>query len=132
MIHNGITTRKALIIEDYDKHARLFEALLRKMGFDIIVKLETSELGLQVAASKEKYNVILLDLQMPYLDDGLKILEALRDENSVNCDSQIIVISIRDDEEAVERAKELGCSDYLYKSVTYEELKDSIMAEQSV
>jgi DNA-binding response OmpR family regulator len=95
------------------------------MEFDV-ERIASKADAMNTTIVNTRYDVILLDLQMPNLNDGLDILTALRGENSVNRESRIIVVSIRDDHEAMRGAYDRGCDDYLDKPVELDKLREAI------
>jgi two-component system cell cycle response regulator DivK len=64
-----------VIVEDNPDNMKLFRAVLRARGHDVVPL--TSGAGLEAALSDSKPDLILLDIQLPG-EDGFQILDRLR------------------------------------------------------
>jgi DNA-binding NarL/FixJ family response regulator len=64
-------------------------------------------------------HILILDLNLPDID-GLTLLEKIR---SVNKEILVIVLTMYNDEQLVERARRMGANAYLLKNVSNDELK---------
>ena len=104
--------RKVLVVED-DKFLR--ELFVRKMfneGFDV----ESAVDSIQVfeILSVKKPEVILLDLILPGVD-GFEILAQIKKDDDLK-DIPVMVISNLGQKEDIDRAMDLGASDFLIKA----------------
>lgn len=110
-----------------DDHAVLREGLqfMLRQTPDVEVVAEASD-GLEALAllAEAKPDVLLMDVKMPNLD-GLGTLERLKESHP---DLPVIVLSVYDDPEYVERALHLGAVGYLLKTVGRDELERAIRA----
>lgn len=97
-----------LIIDDEVQIRRLLEITLSAHGFKI-VKAGDGREGL-IAAATHQPSCILLDLGLPD-EDGLDVLKKLRTFYS----NPVIILSVRNAEEDVVQALDLGANDYLTK-----------------
>lgn len=80
-------------------------------GVGVIEKLE-----------KENPNILILDLNLKD-SDGLELIEQIRKKNK---SLKIVVLTMYPDEFLIERAKKLGANAYLQKSVSNDELLESL------
>ena len=115
---------KVLLIEDDVQIQELIRINLEKEGFTIITALD-GEQGLAFA-SREKPDLIILDLSLPGLDgyDVCKTLRAQIDTSSI----PIIMLSARDDVADKIIGLELGADDYMTKPFSHRELYARIKA----
>ncbi len=97
-----------LIIDDEVQIRRLLEITLSAHGFKI-VKAGDGREGL-IAAATHQPACILLDLGLPD-EDGLEVLQKLRTFYA----NPVIILSVRNAEEDVIQALDLGANDYLTK-----------------
>jgi two-component system KDP operon response regulator KdpE len=97
-----------LIIDDEVQIRRLLEITLSAHGFKI-VKAGDGREGL-IAAATHQPSCILLDLGLPD-EDGLEVLQKLRTFYA----NPVIILSVRNAEEDVVQALDLGANDYLTK-----------------
>ena len=68
---------KILVIEDFELLGKMYNDILKRFDYDVI-KADTGTDGLALAQT-EKPDVILLDIDLPYMS-GLEILYHLRQE----------------------------------------------------
>lgn len=121
-IHSGI---KVLVTDDSPDNRELIKVYLKKFDCEI----EEAENG-QVALEKiqnKKYDVVLMDMQMPILD-GYSATEKIRqfEQDSNRERTPIIALTahaLREDSEKCIRA---GCDSYLAKPVSKNQLVQSI------
>ena len=76
------------------------------------------------AARRHEPQAILLDLGLPG-GDGFYVLERLK-SNRLLSDIPVIVVTVRDPQEAEEKAQRLGAVGYVQKPVRVEELMTSL------
>lgn len=109
---------KILVIEDEKNILLVYKKLLSKYGYDVITA-EDGIKGLELAQN-EMPDLIILDLVIPKLE-GLKVLEALKEENSTE-DIPVIVASAKSDKDSIEEVLKAGAVNYLVKPIQKEEL----------
>ena len=107
-----MATKKILIAEDERAMSKALELKLTHAGFEVKPVFNGEE-ALEVI-SKEKFDLILMDLMMPKTD-GFSVLETLQKKGNK---IPIIVTSNLGQEEDFKRATALGANDYLIKSNT--------------
>lgn len=107
---------KILIIEDEDLVRKALEFRLRKDGYDVTSCADGRE-GI-AAIEKDKYNLVLTDLMLPY-NNGLEVVAKLK---TVQKETPIIVLSNIGLENVVLDAFNLGADDYMTKPFSPKEL----------
>ena len=104
--------KKILFIEDEPTLQKTLASLLEKEGFKVFVASDGLR-GLEIALN-ELPDLILLDLILPKLD-GFKVLKQLK-ENEQTKLIPVIVLTNLEGMTDVEKALELGATNYLVKS----------------
>lgn len=115
-----------LVIEDYPDHQYYFQTLLEGMGYSVEV-VGDKDAAID-AIKSQRFDLILLDIQLPDRNEGLDILDWMRrgDYDHSNTDTKVIVVTIRDDYEAIMLAKEkYRVSHYLVKPITQDILEEA-------
>jgi two-component system, OmpR family, KDP operon response regulator KdpE len=102
------TDNNILIIDDEVQIRRLLEITLNLNGFKV-TEASTAKEGI-VSASTHNPALILLDLGLPD-EDGLSVLRKLREWYQ----NPIIILSVRNSEEDIVKALDIGANDYLTK-----------------
>lgn len=114
--------KKVLIVEDEETIQRLFKDVLEKVGYKIIIAGD-GEQGVQLA-SKEKPDLILMDVQMP-IKNGLEATHEIK-ENPLTNNIPVVALTalaMKGDEERVRAA---GCDDYISKPVQIRALLEKV------
>ena len=114
-IYNIVTsgrqlTKKILIVEDEEPVARALQLKLQRYGIESEIVPDGREALLRL--SKEKFDLITLDLILPKMD-GFDVLEEIRKKGTP---VPVWVVSNLGQEEDIQRAKKLGAIDYFVKS----------------
>lgn len=102
--------KKILVAEDEKPLSKAIVLKLEKEGYDVVVAND----GLLVKEElvNNKFDLILMDLMMPY-HDGFTLLEEMKkNKNKV----PIIVLSSLGQDEDIRRAKDAGAKEYFIKS----------------
>ena len=91
---------------------RAYKDGLQRAGFDV----DTATDGIEALkkAKNAHHDLIILDLVMP-LKNGFEVLEELRNDQTFK-ETPIIVISNLGQETDIEKAMQLGATDYLVKN----------------
>lgn len=99
---------KILIIEDNELNLKLMKDILESQGHTILTAGDGKE-GLEVAYEND-FDLILLDIQMPLVSgyDFMQVYEK---------NTPIIVVSACAMENEVNKAREMGCVDYITKPI---------------
>ena len=82
--------KRILIVEDEDIIRKTYADELRDEGFDVLMAKNGAE-GLEIA-SREKPDLILLDILMPVMD-GLTMMQKLRDKDLYGKNVPIILLT---------------------------------------
>ncbi len=112
---------RILVVDDVATNQLLLANRLGRAGANVSVAgngLEALELVRSSWEAQERFDVILMDLQMPKMD-GLTATREIRK----NADSTpIIAITARHSESAREQAASAGCNEYVTKPVHWPDL----------
>ncbi|HEX2121256.1 MAG TPA: response regulator [Thermoanaerobaculia bacterium] len=103
--------KSVLVVEDNVLNRELTNALLKTAGYNVLLAKDGAEALMLVA--KEKVDLMLLDVDLPFID-GHKVLEAL---NEKGIQVPTIFISGLPGEEPEVRAFEIGAADFIRKPV---------------
>ncbi len=113
---------KILIIEDEISLQKALKKGLMKMGYAVDVASDGEE-AIELYYSS-KYNVIVLDLNLPKID-GMDVLKLIRKDSK---EIIIIILSARGEVEDKINGLDLGANDYLAKPFHFKELEARIRA----
>lgn len=103
-----MTNRKILIVEDEKRLRDLIRDYLKKEGYHITLAVNGEE-GLHLAL-QEDYDLILLDVMMPFMD-GFEMLKELRKKKM----TRVFFITAKTLDEDFIEAYEIGADDYIAK-----------------
>lgn len=106
---------KILVIDDEGQIRRFLRAGFELHGYEVL-EAESGAMGLR-AATIDKPDVIILDLNLPDLD-GSEVLERVRSWSNV----PLIILSIQSHEQEKVRLLRLGADDYVVKPFGISEL----------
>jgi DNA-binding response OmpR family regulator len=113
-----MTHARILVAEDDPVTARFVTSLLSEKGYDVLLA-EDGDRASELAANAGP-DLILCDLVLPYRD-GFDLLREFRADDRLKR-VPVILLSMRDREEDVVRAFELGADDYVVKPFNAREL----------
>jgi DNA-binding response OmpR family regulator len=117
-----MTGKKVLVIDDEPAMHKLLKVILEGDGFELVGPEEHGEAGDSINGKQP--DLIILDIMMPEVD-GFDILEGLkRDEHTKRI--PVIVLSVRNMEEDIEKAISMGADLYLTKPFEPSGLLDAI------
>jgi DNA-binding response OmpR family regulator len=115
--------KKILLIEDDPFLSSLLGNRLKKEGFGVTAVKSGAEAS--KALDLDKPDLILLDIILPG-KSGFEVLEDIR-SNPASSKISVIVISNLGQESDIEKAKELGATDYIVKAkITIDDLVNNI------
>ena len=120
---NGPRPLRILVAEDNDVNQKLALRLLAQMGY----RADVAGNGLEAiqALERQRYDVVLMDVQMPEMD-GLEASRRIRREFAAGVQPRIIAMTanaMRGDRELCLAA---GMDDYVSKPIRREELVDAL------
>ncbi|MDR1460851.1 MAG: heavy metal response regulator transcription factor [Campylobacteraceae bacterium] len=107
---------KLLVVEDEVKLGNYLKQGLIEAGF--VVDVATDGLDGQHLALTEKYDLIILDIMLPFID-GLKLIQIIRKENIL---TPILLLSALDKTQDKVRGLDTGADDYIAKPFDFAEL----------
>lgn len=109
-----IHSKRILVAEDGETNRKLIRLLLVRAGAEVILV----ENGLEAVAAvrKGRFDLILIDMQMPIMD-GYSATSQLRAEGFTNPIVALTAHAMRGDEE---RCLQAGCTEYLSKPIRQE------------
>ena len=116
--------KRVLVIDDEPAIHRLVQIILEQEGFQVEGMEERAEARRSVKLGKP--DVIILDLMMPEVD-GFEILRMLKGDEETR-DIPVIVLTVRNMEEDIRKAKSLGADIYMTKPFQPSELVDAVHA----
>ncbi|MGV8057490.1 MAG: response regulator [Smithellaceae bacterium] len=108
--------RTILLIEDNEQNRYLATFLLEKRDC-VVVAAADGQLGIELAA-KQKFDLILLDIQLPIMD-GYHVAKALRD-NPATRNIPIVAVTSYAMMGDREKALAAGCDGYMEKPINPE------------
>jgi DNA-binding response OmpR family regulator len=113
---------KILVVEDDKKLALALSLRLRAKSYD--VKVAYDAVGGVMAASKEKPDLVVLDISMP-AGGGFTVAERMQNLAAI-AGTPIIFLTASNDPAHRQRARELGAAAFLEKPYEIEELLEAI------
>ncbi|MDD2699469.1 MAG: diguanylate cyclase [Arcobacteraceae bacterium] len=113
-----------LVVDDTKTNLNILIELLGD-SYDIIAAI-SGEMALEII-EEEKVDLILLDIMMPCMD-GFEVCAKLKN-NPKTKDIPIIFITAKIDEESIEKAYDIGGSDYVTKPFKPKELQARVKRE---
>ena len=115
---------KVLLVEDHTM-IRMGTALVieKAQGISMVAEAENGQQGVEMA---QKYNpdVILMDIGLPVIDG----IEATRQIKEADSNAQILIFTLRDNDDDVFPALSAGADGYIMKGATPEQLTSAIVA----
>ncbi|MDE2093837.1 MAG: response regulator [Burkholderiales bacterium] len=116
-----ILNASILIVDDQDSNVRLLEQMLREAGYRCVAS--TMDPGVVCELHRDhRYDLILLDLQMPGMD-GFQVMEGLKSDSS---DGYLPVIVLTAQPGHKLRALQAGAKDFISKPFDLVEVKTRI------
>lgn len=107
--------KKILIVDD-DLYVReLYEEICKKAGFDVDTAVDGEEAGEKIKSTT--YDLIFLDIMMPKVD-GLSFLTKMRDENLLQKNTPVVILTNLAHESVIKAALDKGAVTCLIKSDT--------------
>lgn len=114
---------RVLVAEDNDVNRRVLELMLSRFG--IFPKIVSNGAEALMALSENKYDLWLLDCQMPEMD-GFTAALRLRRQVGLNQNIPIVAITASLPEEVSQKCLEAGMTELLAKPITARQLGDAL------
>ncbi|SIQ75779.1 two-component system, OmpR family, response regulator [Rhizobium sp. RU35A] len=111
---------RILLVEDNQALAEGLSAILRGSGY--VVDVVADGLSAEAVATAERFDLIILDLNLPEMD-GLQVLRSLRARQN---QTAVMILTARGAPEERVRGLDLGADDYLTKPFDISELEARI------
>ncbi|NWF52358.1 MAG: response regulator [Nitrospirae bacterium] len=113
---------KVMVVDDCQTTRKILEFHLKSKGFDVV----NAENGLDAIEklSTETINLILTDLNMPYMD-GLELVKTVKSDINLS-QIPILMVTTEADPEEKEKALSAGADGYMIKPVTADDIYKNI------
>ena len=118
----------ALVVDDNPINRKIFKEMLERWGLKPQMAdngLKALEMLKQAAAENKKFQLILMDIQMPEMD-GFETVRRIRDDNAIK-DSPVIVVTSAGVKGDGQRCRDLGIAAYLRKPVPFTEMLETLL-----
>ncbi len=112
-------TVRILIVDDVEANRQLVSAMLS--GIDVCLGEATNGAEAIEAAARERFDLILMDLQMPVMD-GWAAARAIRLGSPLNADTPILAVSANVMPSHVKDCQAAGMNDHISKPISHVEL----------
>jgi CheY-like chemotaxis protein len=124
-------TRKLqiLVAEDNAINQRIVQMMLQRLGYENPVLVDDGEAAV-AAVMDAKYDIILMDVQMPHMN-GLEATRLIREQTGQVDKPWIIALTAGVMEEERAAAKEAGMNAFLAKPIVIDQL-DNMLAEREI
>ncbi|MBS7565955.1 PAS domain S-box protein [Mucilaginibacter sp. Bleaf8] len=118
--------KKVLIVDDNENNRLILRQMLLLKNIEVDEAVNGFE-ALQLLAKQNRYDVILMDYHMPYMD-GLETIRKIRESFFDTFDEQPIILlhSSSDDERIIRTCTELGVEHRLVKPIKLQDLFNSL------
>ena len=117
---------KLLIVDDSENSRMLLEAILAKAGYSDIVCASSAARALRILDDDlaghggSGFDCVLMDIVMPEMD-GIEATRAIKSRKAL-ADLPVVIVTVRDEDDTLERAFNAGASDYIHKPFSKTEL----------
>jgi len=113
---------KVMIVDDCQTTRKLLGHYLKSRGYAVVF----AENGLDALEKlgAEKVNLIMTDLNMPYMD-GMELIKTLKADPNLS-DIPVLMVTTENDVTEKERAFHFGADGYVVKPVTGEAIAENI------
>ena len=118
-----MTAQYRILVVDDNEPTRLLIARILTQELPATVTLAGGAEEAERQMQQARFDVILLDLLMPHAS-GFDVLKWMREGNSPNRNTPVLVVSVLGDQESIERCRRLGASVHIVKPI----LRDTLAA----
>lgn len=112
-------SRRTILLVDDTKTIRAMERALLGPNFDYL-EAEDGSQALELAAGRQRPDLILMDITMPVLD-GVGALGALK-KGEATRDIPVIMVTSEQDDLTRSRCQALGCAGFVIKPIRWQTL----------
>jgi len=118
---------RILIADDHDVVRRGLRALLHSFpDFTVVAEASDGEEAVRLARER-KPDVILMDISMPHLD-GIEATTRIMQQQP---DARVVILSVHEDEEYVQRILKAGARGFVLKNASRKEIAQAIRSALS-
>lgn len=114
---------KILTVDDMATMRKIIKSLLNQLGYSNVDEAENGKEAL-AKLKQQKYNLVLLDWNMPEMD-GITLLQEIRKDPQLK-DIPVIMVTAEAKKENVLQAIQTGANNYIVKPFTAETLKEKM------
>ena len=113
---------KIMVVDDCKTTRKLLGHYLKSRGYQVVF----AENGLDAMEKlgRESVNMIMTDMNMPYMD-GMELIKTLRSDSTWS-EIPILMVTTENDGMEKERALELGANGYIVKPVSGEVIAHNV------
>lgn len=112
---------KLLLVDDEKGITESLQSFFKARGFNAIVANSGEEaLGI---IKKDKPNIVFLDIRMRGMS-GLEVLEKIK---KIDKNIKVIMLTIHEEKEIIDKAKELGADEYITKPFRVDYLEEVVI-----
>ncbi len=122
-----------LIVDDIPVNLMLLEEMLQQEGYADLYCVRSGQEALEMLATTEeaeaeekRIDLVLMDVMMPGMD-GIETCQRIKAQDGLR-DIPVIMVTVRDDDEALAQAFAMGAIDYIIKPVKEIELLARVRA----
>ena len=112
---------RVLVIDDDEDIVKLAKIMIGYMGYEVTAT--TDNLSVFDILNEEKYSLLLLDIQMPYMN-GYDICRKVRE--GPYKDIKIVLFTASADVDVYKKGKAAGADDVLSKPFSIDKIKDTV------
>lgn len=116
---------RILLAEDTPANVHLFETILTRAGYDVVVA-EDGAIAVD-RAKAERFDVILMDLGLPLID-GFEATQRIRTSDAASATTPIMALTADDDAKTRRACAVIGIVGFIAKPVAPGELTEMIAA----
>ncbi|MGC9120794.1 MAG: chemotaxis response regulator CheY [Sulfurihydrogenibium sp.] len=117
------TDAKILTVDDMATMRKIIKSLLNQLGYNNVDEAENGKEALS-KLRQQKYDLVLLDWNMPEMD-GITLLQEIRKDPNLK-DIPVIMVTAEAKKENVLLAVQSGANNYIVKPFTAETLKEKM------
>ncbi|EAY27022.1 PAS domain S-box protein [Microscilla marina] len=120
------TIKKVMVVDDNEKSRQVMRELIHRQGLEVSLAKNGIEL-LQKLTQGQRYDVILIDYQMPFMD-GLQCIKKIREDLRIlRAQQEIILLSSVGNSEAIQQqCDEYGVGQSLVKPTHWQQLYSAL------
>ena len=121
--------KRILVAEDHDVNQELIGEMLTKLGYEHDMAVDGAEAVAMIRKAnmaERQYDLVLMDLQMPYVD-GIKATRMVRDHGIDANMLPIVALTANAFDQDVARCIEAGMQAHLAKPLAIEDLRGAVL-----